>query len=101
MIDLPAVDYGFEPRALLCGALDGHQQREEAFAVPCAGILLHRPTERRMLRLGLGGKPCRVSRQESERGFFVLPIFREVEMNSPDQVPCRMTGLEKRLHGER
>ena len=68
MINLAAVDYGFQPRAMLGGALDRYQQRKEAFAVPCAAILLHGFAERQMLRLGVGRKPCRVSRQERERG---------------------------------
>jgi hypothetical protein len=38
--NLPAIDHGFQPWAMLGSALHRHQQREEAFAVPGTGIFL-------------------------------------------------------------
>src|SRR5229473_772235 len=53
-----------------------------------------------MLRLGLGRKPCRVSRKKRERGLLVPPVFGQVEMHASDQVPGRMTALEELLDGK-
>jgi hypothetical protein len=85
---------------MLGGALDGQQQREQSFAVPRAGILLQSLAERQMLSLGLGRKPYRVGCQKRKRGVRVFAILREVEMNTPHQVPGRMTTLEELLHCE-
>ena len=85
---------------MLGGALDRHQQRQQALAVLGAGIFLQGLAERQMLGLGLGRQPRRVGRQEGERGVLVLAVLREIEMHAPDQVPGRMTALEELLHGE-
>ena len=85
---------------MLGGALDGHQQRQQAFAVPRTGVFLQSLAERQMLRLGLGRKPCRVGRKECERGVLVLPVLGKVEMHASDQIPGRMTAFEELLHGE-
>ncbi len=53
-----------------------------------------------MLRLGLGRKPCRVGRKKRKRRLLVLSVFGEVEMHPSDQVPGRMTALEKLLDGK-
>ena len=53
-----------------------------------------------MLGFGLSRKPCRVGRQERERGVLVLPVLGKIEMHAPDQVPGRMSAFEELLHGE-
>src|SRR6267378_6331657 len=85
---------------MLGGALNRHQQRQQTLAVLCPGVLLQGFAERQMLRLGLGRKPCRVGRKKRERRLLVLPVFRKVEMHPSDQVPSRMTALEKLLDGK-
>ena len=100
MKDLARIDHGLQPGAMLGGALDGHQQRQQALAVPRTGIFLQSLAERQMLGLGLSRKPRRVGRKKRERGVLVLPVLGEIEMHAPDQVPGRMTALEELLHGE-
>ena len=93
--DLAGIDHRLQPGALLGGALDRHQQRQQALAVLRAGIFLQGLAERQMLRLGLRRKPRRVGREEGERRFFVLAVFGEIEMHAPDQIPGGMAGLEE------
>ena len=38
--------------------------------------------------------------QKREWGVLVLPVLGKIEMNAPNQVPGRMTALQKLLHGE-
>ena len=89
-----------QPGAVLGGALDRHQQRQQALAVLRAGIFLQSLAERQMLRLGLRRKPGRVGREKRERRLLVLPVLREIEMHASNQVPGRMAALEELLHGE-
>ena len=98
--DLARVDHGLQPRTSGGGALDRHQQRQQALAVPCSGIFLQGLAERQMLRLGLRRKPGRIAREERKRGFLVLSVLGKIEMHAADQVPGRMAALEKLLHGE-
>ncbi len=98
MKDLAGIDHRLQPAALLGGALDRHQQRQQALAVPRAGIFLQGLAERQMLRLGRGREPRRVGRQKGERSLFVLPVLGEIEMHAPDQIPGGMTGLEEFLN---
>ena len=100
MKDLAGIDHRLQPGALLGGALDRHQQRQQALAVLRAGIFLQGLAERQMLRLGLRRQPRRVGRQERERGVLVLPVLGEIEMHASDQVPGGMPRLEEFLHRE-
>ena len=85
---------------MLSGALDGHQQRQQAFAVFRTGVLLQGLAERQMLGLGRSRKSGRVGCKKREWGILVPPILREVEMHASNQVPGRMTALEKLLYGQ-
>src|ERR1019366_5806860 len=79
--NLARIDHGLQPRAILGGALDGHQQRQQTFAVSRTGILLQGLTERQMLGLSLCRKSGRVGRKKRERGLLVLSVVGKVEMN--------------------
>ena len=93
MKDLARIDHGLQPGAILGGALDGQQQRQQALAVPRAGIFLQGLAERYMLGFGLSRKPRRVGRQERKRRDFILPVLGKIEMHAPDQVSRPDAGL--------
>ena len=82
MEDLAGIDHRLQPGAMLGGALNRHQQRQQALAVVRAGIFLQRFSEREVLGLGGGREPCRVGRQERERSGLVLPVLGQVEVDT-------------------
>src|SRR5215207_11317444 len=100
MEDLARSHQGLQPRAVLGGALDGHEQREQALAVSCPCVLLQGLSERKMLRLGLSRKSCRISRKKSEGGLLISPVLSKVEMHTSNQVPGWMAAFEEVLHRE-
>jgi len=95
------IHHVFEPSAKLGGALDRHQQRQQALAVVGAGILLQRLAERHVLRLGSSRQAGRVSREKREGSILVLAILREIEMHPSDQVPGRIARFQESLDGKR
>jgi hypothetical protein len=95
------IHHGFEPPAKLGGALDRHQQRQQALAVLRAGIFLQRLAERHMLRLGRSRQAGGVGREKRKGSLLVLAILREIEMHASDQVPGRIARFEKSLDGKR
>ena len=99
--DLAAVDHRLQPWAAFAGALDGHQQREEALAFPGAAIFLQSLAERQVLRLGGSRKARGVGREEGEGRLLVLAVLGEIEVDPADQVPGGMTALEEFLQRER
>jgi len=68
------VDQRADELALLGGARQGGEQREQLLAVPGSGIVLERPAERQVLGLGLLGDLVDVSRDESE-GYSASRLF--------------------------
>src|SRR3954454_9944922 len=100
MKDFACIHQSLQPRAVLGGALDGQEQREQALAVPRTRVLLQGPAERQMLRLGLSGKPGGIGRQKRERGLLMSPVLSKVEVHPTNQVPGWLAAFEELLHGE-
>ena len=100
MRQLAGIDHRLQPRTVLGGALDRHQQRQQALPVSRAGVLLQGLAKRQVLGLTRGRQLGRVGRQKGEWGSLVLPVLGEIEMHPPNQVPRGMTVLKKRLHRE-
>ena len=98
--DLARIDHLLQPGAAFGGALDGHQQGQQAFAIPGAGIFLQGLAQRQVLRPGLGRESRRIGREKREGCGFILPVLGEVEMHASHQVPGRMASLEEILHRE-
>jgi hypothetical protein len=98
--DLARIDHVLQPAAILGGALDRQQQRQQPLPVFRAGIFLQSLAERHMLGFGFSRKPRRVGRQKRERRSLVAPVLGEIEVHTPDQVPGWMSRFEERLHGE-
>src|SRR5215212_198287 len=100
MKDLACIHQSLQPRAVLGGALDRQKQREQALSVSRSCVLLQGLSERKMLRLGLSGQSCRISRKKREWSLFVPPVLRKVEMHASNQVPGWMAAVEEFLHRE-
>ena len=98
--DLAGVDHGLEPAAVLGGALDRHQQRQQALAVLRAGIVLQGLAERQMLRLAFAPRAASCRSPGTRRALLVPSVLGQIEMHAPDQVPGGMAALEKVLDGK-
>src|ERR1700751_4331945 len=85
---------------MLGGTLDRHQQGQQAGAVLRAGIFLQGLPELEMLSLCGGREPGGVGREKRERGFLVLSVLCEVEMDAANEVPGPVAAFEELLDGD-
>ncbi len=110
VVDVAAVHERPHERALLCGALDGQQQREEPLAIARRPALLDRVTQGPVLRSALRREARRVRREEGEGALGVALVLGEMEHDAPHRGPrvvLRVQPFEDRslparhLRGER
>ena len=80
--------------AARCTGISSESSR--AWLLP-SGELGQRLRQRQMLRLAMRRQARGVGGEKGERRFRVLAIFRQIEMHPADQIPGRMTRLEKIL----
>ena len=97
MKNLPGIDHVLEPAAAFRGTLNRHEQRKQRVPVRRSGVFAQGLAERHMLGFGLGRQPRGVGRHEGEGLLRIAPVFRQIEMHPPDQVPGGVQVLEKGL----
>ncbi|MBI3454198.1 MAG: hypothetical protein HY002_00230 [Candidatus Rokubacteria bacterium] len=90
--DVPRVHQVLEHGTGRGGAVDWREQRQEGRPVPCERP--ERLAEGLMLRPGLAGETGRVGGEEGERMVAVVLVLRQVEVDSPDEVPDGVLGLQ-------
>ena len=97
MKNLPGIDHFLEPAAAFRGTLNRHEQRKQSVPVRRSGVFAQGLAERHMLGFGLRRQPGGVGRHEGEGLLRIAPVFRQIEMHPPDQVPGGIQVLEKGL----
>ena len=99
LVDGAGIDQLGQPRHLLGGALQRHQQVEQRLAVLARRGFLQRPCERPMLHLAAGARPHGIGGEEGERMLLVAAVLGQVQADLADRVPRRMPRVEPRRHG--
>ncbi len=97
VIDLAGFHHRAQPSALLRRALHRHQQGKQPRLTLSVRELGQRPGKRQVLRLAVGRDARGVGGEKGERRLRVLAVLREIEMDPANQIPDRMTCLEKFL----
>ena len=97
VVDVAGVDQLADERALFGRAGQGRQQREQLLPVPGPGVVLERPPERQVLRLGLPGDLVNIGGDEGKGKLGIALVLGQVEADAADHVPDRAVLLQVAL----